>query len=416
MKNVFSKLLIFIDALFIYSSLYFSNELIYGVNEPTWKLFIIVASYLTFMYAFNIYEAKINELNKLSAIYIILLAITFSVFLNFVFYFETVGRKVYLFHSFIMYLYLWARIKLANNLIYQKQMRIYLFGEDENGDIAGKKIHDYDRLKELIESGGIKKDEIIILGDNLNIGKSEFVELMRSKASGYRIVNIVEFYEKILFKIPVKIIDDYKYFFDISRLDYPATLNFLLKRMLDVVISLLLIISLLPIMIVVGILIKIDSRGSIFFSQKRTGFNNKEFFIYKYRTMKVDAERNGAKWAAKDDSRITRVGKLIRKIRFDELPQLFNVLKNDMSFVGPRPERPEFDQILEKQIPYYRLRYLVKPGLTGWAQINYEYGDSTEDARQKLMYDLYYIKKFSVLLDLEVIMKTVGVVVSGKGR
>lgn len=132
--------------------------------------------------------------------------------------------------------------------------------------------------------------------------------------------------------------------------------------------------------------------------------------------MITDAEKLGAKWASEDDPRITRVGKFIRKTRIDELPQLINILKGDMSFVGPRPERPEFDEILSNEIPYWMLRYIIKPGLTGWAQINYDYGASVEDAKEKLKYDLYYMKNFSLYLDLKVIFKTLKVVFFGKGR
>ena len=164
--------------------------------------------------------------------------------------------------------------------------------------------------------------------------------------------------------------------------------------------------------------IKIEGlgRGPILYSQVRVKQDGVPFKIYKFRSMVTDAEKDGvAKWASKNDSRITRVGRVIRKGRLDELPQLLNVLKGDMSFVGPRPERPEFVDKLSQSIPYYEERHRVKPGLTGWAQVCYSYGDTEEDSIQKLQYDLYYVKNYSVLLDLLILLQTAEVVMLGKG-
>ena len=157
-------------------------------------------------------------------------------------------------------------------------------------------------------------------------------------------------------------------------------------------------------------------RGPVLYRQVRVGENNREFTIYKFRSMRNDAEEDGVpRWANKNDTRVTRVGAFIRKIRLDELPQIFNILKGDMSFVGPRPERPEFVQELGIKYPYYSERHRMKPGLTGWAQISYEYGDSQEDAYRKLEYDLYYVKNYSIFLDLLIILHTIQVVITGKG-
>jgi exopolysaccharide biosynthesis polyprenyl glycosylphosphotransferase len=166
----------------------------------------------------------------------------------------------------------------------------------------------------------------------------------------------------------------------------------------------------------VAIAIKLESPGPVFYSQERVGRYNKPFHIYKFRSMITDAEQaNRPVWAQKNDSRITRVGQFIRKTRLDELPQLWNILKGEMSFVGPRPERPVFVKDLEEKIPFYSQRHIVKPGLTGWAQIRYEYGASIEDALKKLEYDLYYVKNMSIFLDIMTIMETVHVVLFRKG-
>jgi exopolysaccharide biosynthesis polyprenyl glycosylphosphotransferase len=189
-----------------------------------------------------------------------------------------------------------------------------------------------------------------------------------------------------------------------------------LKRLADILlvsISLPLTALLMP---VIAMLIKLDSRGSVFFTQQRVGQNGKLFTLVKFRSMRADAEVDtGPVFAGENDSRITRVGKLLRKTHLDELPQLLNVLRGDMSFVGPRPERPFFVDQLEKEIPYYTQRLSVKPGITGWAQVNYHYASTTEDAIEKLQLELYYIKNMSLLLDLFIILKTVKIAVLGTG-
>lgn len=171
----------------------------------------------------------------------------------------------------------------------------------------------------------------------------------------------------------------------------------------------------LPIVIVTAILIKLESRGPIFYKQERVGKNGRTFVLAKFRSMRVDAEQDGPVWASKSDSRTTRVGRVIRKIRVDEIPQFWNILKGEMSFVGPRPERPHFVAQLAEEIPFYEQRHLIAPGLTGWAQIKYPYGASIEDARQKLQYDLFYIKNHSLVLDAYIMFDTIKIILFGRG-
>lgn len=171
----------------------------------------------------------------------------------------------------------------------------------------------------------------------------------------------------------------------------------------------------LPIVIVTAILIKLESRGPVFYRQERVGKNGRTFVLAKFRSMRVDAEQDGPVWASKGDSRTTRVGKVIRKIRVDEIPQFWNILKGEMSFVGPRPERPHFVAQLAEEIPFYEQRHLIAPGLTGWAQIKYPYGASIEDARQKLQYDLFYIKNHSLMLDAIIMFETIKIILFGRG-
>lgn len=187
------------------------------------------------------------------------------------------------------------------------------------------------------------------------------------------------------------------------------------RRLLDVAISLPGIMVSLPIMVLTAIAIKIDSRGPVLYMQKRVGEHNRIFTIMKFRSMRTDAEPDGPVWAEEDDLRITRVGRVIRKLRVDELPQFINILRGEMTIVGPRPERPEFVEQLEREVPYYSQRHLVKPGLTGWAQTRYPYGASVQDAINKLQYDLYYIKNQSLLLDAITLFETTRIVLFGRG-
>jgi len=190
-----------------------------------------------------------------------------------------------------------------------------------------------------------------------------------------------------------------------------------LKRISDVVISLIILVLTLPLNIFVALAIRLDSKGPVLFKQERIGMNNKNFKIYKFRSMFQDAEKNtGPVWSTKDDPRVTRVGKIMRKLRIDEIPQFFNVLKGEMSLVGPRPERSYFVEQLSQQIPYYKRRLKVRPGITGWAQVKHKYDESIEDVKVKLRYDLFYIENMSLRMDIKILARTILVVLFGKGH
>ena len=187
------------------------------------------------------------------------------------------------------------------------------------------------------------------------------------------------------------------------------------KRVFDFLVAGALLLLATPLMAVLVVLIRLDSKGPAFYRQDRVGRNGREYAIWKFRSMRVDAEKNGAVWARTNDERVTRVGRFIRKTRMDEIPQVLNVLRGDMSFVGPRPERQKFIDLISRDVPYYALREGVKPGITGWAQIRYPYGASVEDGRNKLEYDLYYVKNGTLFLDLAIIFHTVRHVLLGRG-
>lgn len=254
----------------------------------------------------------------------------------------------------------------------------------------------------------------IIVAPDDKRGSTSTRTLLKYKLAGTAVEQGVTFYERITCKIMVeKVEPSWIVFSDgftvISRWRY------LVKRLVDVVLSGGLLLLSLPVMLVSAIIIKLESPGPVFYLQERVGEENVLFKVIKFRSMDQDAEKDGAVWAQKNDCRVTRFGGFIRKVRIDELPQLWNVLKGEMSLVGPRPERQVFVEQLIEEIPYYGIRHVVKPGITGWAQVSYPYGASKQDALRKLEYDLFYIKNNSIALDLLVIFYTVKTVLFGKG-
>ncbi|MDZ7833598.1 MAG: TIGR03013 family XrtA/PEP-CTERM system glycosyltransferase [Desulfobacterales bacterium] len=238
-------------------------------------------------------------------------------------------------------------------------------------------------------------------------------ELIQYKFIGIEILDGARFYEALTGKVPVKRINPSWLIF--SDGFHIGRFKRMLKRALDVVAASSLFLISLPIFFLTALIVKLESAGGVFYRQKRVGENEKIFELIKFRSMKESAEQEGPVWAQAGDARVTKFGRFIRETRIDELPQLINVLKGDMSFVGPRPERPVFVESLVKEIPFYGNRHHVKPGITGWAQINYPYGASVEDALRKLEYDLYYIKNLSIALDLLTIFQTIKVVLFRKG-
>lgn len=239
-------------------------------------------------------------------------------------------------------------------------------------------------------------------------------EVMNCKFSGIEVIDAPSFYEQLTGKLMIEnITPSWFIFSDGFR---RSGLHRLCKRGTDIVLSTIGIVLTLPLLPLVVLGIKITSPGPVLFSQVRVGEREKLFVLYKFRSMRADAEKTtGAVWAQKDDPRVTRFGKFLRSSRLDEIPQLYNVLRGDMSLVGPRPERPEFVEKLKEIIPYYSERHFIKPGVTGWAQVKYAYGASVDDAIEKLRYDLYYIKNISLLLDVFIALETIKVMMFGRG-
>jgi len=271
------------------------------------------------------------------------------------------------------------------------------------------------RIESLPESAVEHRVAKIIVALSERRGVLPYRELLSCRFSGIEVVDASTFYEQVTGKIKIR--DTNPGWFIYSQGFSFGNVIRLVKRGLDIILSFVGIFLTLPLFPVIALAIKLETPGPVFFSQVRVGEYGKKFKIYKFRSMCNNAEAgSGAVWAQECDPRITRVGYLLRKTRLDELPQLFNVLKGDMALVGPRPERPEFVAQLDREIPYYGKRHSLKPGVTGWAQVRYPYGASVEDSLMKLKYDLYYIKNFSLLFDLKIILETIRVVLFGKGR
>jgi sugar transferase (PEP-CTERM system associated) len=258
----------------------------------------------------------------------------------------------------------------------------------------------------------LKVDEIIVAVEDP--AELPMWELLECKLNGIDVLEYIAFWEREAGQVDFTCVGPGWFAFsDGFLINQPRRL---LKRVVDFATSLFFLIAMLPLILATMLAIKLDSPGPVFYRQERVGLNGRTFKVWKFRSMRCDAEKDGKpRWASANDDRVTRIGRFIRKARIDEIPQIINVLAGDMSFIGPRPERPFFVEELHKQIPYYNLRHRVKPGITGWAQVNYPYGASIEDAKRKLAYDLYYVKRNEVFLDFTILVQTVRVILFAQG-
>lgn len=264
-------------------------------------------------------------------------------------------------------------------------------------------------LRALVEEMGI--DEVVVATDDRRGLPTD--ELLDVKLSGIAVSDYLDFYEREARRIDLDALSPSWFIYSDGFAS--GAFHYAAKRTFDILVSAAVLTFALPVMVMAALLIRLDSPGPIFYRQIRTGLNGQPFTLFKFRSMRVDAERDGPQWAALSDNRITRIGAFIRKTRIDELPQVFCVLRGHMSFIGPRPERPFFVESLVQHVPYYNERHRMKPGITGWAQVNYPYGASIADAKEKLSYDLYYTKNFSLFLDILILLQTIRVVLVPEG-
>ena len=275
----------------------------------------------------------------------------------------------------------------------------------------GGAIAVWDGVDPLTAAHRCSPDEIVVAPDERR--GMPLDTLLACKKEGFPVLQYLTFLEHEIRRVDIRRVEMGWLLYSTGF--YFGTIDNVLKRMLDIAASALLLVLFSPFLVVAAIAIKLDDGGPVFYSQERITRNERPFRIFKLRTMRTDAEKFGAVWAEAKDPRITRVGNFLRRTRIDEMPQLLNVFRGDMSLVGPRPERPAFIQKLASQIPLYHERHMVKAGLTGWAQINYPYGASLDDARSKLSYDLYYVKNFSILFDMLILLQTLRVVLWPSG-
>lgn len=274
------------------------------------------------------------------------------------------------------------------------------------------KVRDGDSLVSLVRQYNVS--EIVVSVQNRR-GGFPIKELLDCKLQGIRVTDAATFFERETCQIRVDSLQPSWLVFG-GGFDQSFVRTFM-KRSFDLVCSLMILVMALPLMLLAALLVKLEDGGPMFYSQERVGKDGKTFRVHKFRSMRADAEKSGKpQWAAKNDPRVTRFGNFMRKTRIDELPQILNVFKGEMSFVGPRPERPYFVEQLIEVVPYYNVRHSVKPGITGWAQVRYGYGSSAEDALQKLQFDLYYVKNNSLFLDVLILINTLKVVLLRRGQ
>lgn len=308
-------------------------------------------------------------------------------------------------------------IELTREICARPELNLKVLGFlDEKGENIGMSLVNpgivggMNDLADFVQAKGITR---VVMSLKEKRGMMPYSELLRLKFAGVSVEDAHTVFERISGRIPLERLSPSWLIF--SDGFSKSRLLLATKRAIDIIASLIGILLTLPIMGAVALAILIESGKPILFRQKRVGLNSEVFEILKFRSMRQDSEKSGPSWATDGDSRITRVGNIIRKYRFDELPQFFNILHGEMSLVGPRPEQPYFCEMLEAQLPFFAQRHTVRPGVTGWAQVKYQYGSTVEDAKRKLELDLFYIKHLAVSLDLAIIFETIKVVLLGKG-
>ena len=443
--------LFFGDIILLYFSLFLTLILRYqsNFNQEIWQVHWPIFSgpfivWLIIFYSFNLYELSIGKnLFKLFNNY--LPAIILNLLIGVV-YFYILSPKtnitpktilVILTIIFTIFFFLWRKLitkitssdKLYQNLLfigYQPLVNSLLpppgtnrrFGFVYEGiatDIPLDKLnitiphYQFNQIEEVIKN---KKINLVVINEPDKQASTDI--LFRALPLKVSFISLTNFYEQVNQRIPLEIINRGWFLDNLSEGNKAFFES--IKRLFDIVLAIISGTISLPLIPFIILAITLDSKGKIIFKQKRLGKAGKIFTALKFRTMFSNAEKTGPMWARENDPRITKIGKFLRKTRLDEIPQLWNILKGEMSFVGPRPERPEFTEDLKNKIPFYKERLLVKPGLTGWAQINFPYADSVESSLKKLQFDLFYIKHRSMFLDLTILLKTINIVLKGGGR
>ena len=423
-------IIIILEILFPYYCLVASNSNLFKLDIPQINIIIFISFWILLSYIRGRYSKKtkptiLERIAKQIKEFIIVSVVMITT----IFTLKIVGLN-YSFDSknlpFIFsLLFLLSTLKeiilifVLEKFIYKSSKKVFILGTDSDLLIIENLLTEYnhnEKIKFTIINSETKEnflpDQLIISNKyKLNYRDNKIIEYYSMQ--GVQIFSVNKWFEYELSCCPVVLLSD-----NVSSLPYLTNnkdFEFRIKRLGDILVSLLLIIFLFPIIFIAGFSIWFVDKGPIFYIQKREGMFGEEITIIKLRTMVIDAEKDGVQWAKNNDNRITSIGKILRRSRLDELPQLISVLKGEMSLIGPRPERPEFNQFLNDSIPLYNLRSWIKPGLSGWAQVNYPYAASTKDAQNKLGFDLFYIYNFSIFLDFLILFTTMKTVLSGIG-
>jgi len=418
----------------------FSTTSELGVKVPFVSLIWITLGYLMIFYFFNLYELKRDQLSLRSVlgwVTGVLTGAVFVSFLNYGLFLEPIGRGIFIFAniSIFLFAFLWRLLfhQLVKYLFKPKKVIVIGTGEaaQKIANVIRSHAADYkligfleDETQEGSHRGRNLATPILgSLGELIDIAMKERIELlvpalsnrdysclgkdlMSARMMGVDVIDMPELFQSLERRIPIDFINEL-WLLNARGFDWSEkSMMIKIKRLMDVLFSCVFLLISLPLWPIIALLIKLSSRGPVFYSQKRVGRNEEVFSLFKFRSMVDKAEGNGAVWAKENDVRVTPVGNVLRKLHLDEFPQLINVLKGEMSLVGARPERPVFVENLNKAIPFYSLRHFQKPGLTGWAQVNYPYASSLEDSKAKLEFDLYYVYHITLLLDFRILIKT----------
>ena len=414
-----------------------------------WQV-LVVMCHVFMLYLFDLYDSNRIESPTRNLLIMVTSVFTAGFLISGILFFVpkyVFGRQVLLIHLIVvsLFIYLWRLLAARVLMRSSAPERIALVGDTEvvnefaaelsrfshsGFEIASVCVSDpttpltstfpesvtfYDGITAMLEEGEF--DALVFDSAKGVFSEEETRRILQLRFIGKAVYDLPTLYENLTGKVPLAYIDGRWLMESNGLLGRPDITYVKVKRVIDCVVSFLLLFAAVPVCFVVALAVRTESKGSVFFVQERIGLNRRPFRCYKFRTMVEDAEaESGPVWAGEDDPRVTKVGNILRKTRLDELPQLYNVLKGEMSFVGPRPIRRHFAEQLDRQIPFYGLRFAVKPGLTGWAQVNCDYGGSFEGQLEKFQHDLFYIRNMSLFLDLITMFKTIKTVVDGTGQ
>ena len=441
--NEFSKIkqstLLIGDIFVLYASLTITLWLRYGhlfysvlITSHIQPFTIIFAVWLTVFYISGLYDLKTLK-NSLEFQKGFLYALIFNIVIGALFFYLLPSFKITPKTNLILFFiifgclnYLWRRIynfilgaagatnkillvgsnKIAKELAEHIEDNHQLGYQIKYWMHDGLKDKEFNHLAQIILANGINT---IVIPAHLKKDYESAKMIYKTLVLGIEVLDMSALYEIIFKKVPLAELEEVWF---LENLTKKHKIYDLIYRPIEYIAAVILSVVFLPFFIIIAALIKLTSPGQAIFKQTRVGKEELKFTIYKFRTMVQDAEKDGPRWANYDDKRATPIGRILRKTHLDEIPQLINILKGELSFIGPRPERPEFVEKLRTEVPYYELRLLVKPGITGWAQINYKYGASTEETYEKVQYDIYYIKNNSLFLDISILLKTIKFLIS----